>query len=92
MKDTVNLKTTTGFPCGLTIKMVRTMTDKEMENEGWERRHYENTNPTCMVLSDDTIIYPAMDEEGNGPGAFFGFKDEQSYYILPPLPEDMEGK
>lgn len=82
MKDTVNLRTTTGFPCGLTIKMVRTMTDKEMEQEGWERHHYENTNPTCMVLSDGTIIYPAMDEEGNGPGQFFGTnKDNESFML-----------
>ena len=75
MKKTQNLKTTTEFPCGETIKAVRTMTDTEMLEEGWERAHYSNVNPTCFELSDGSIIYPSRDEEGNGPGIFFGVVD-----------------
>lgn len=72
---------TEGFPCGLTIKMVRTMTDLEMNAEGWERKHWVNTNPTCFVLSDDTIIYPSCDIEGNAPGEFFGLTDGNHFVL-----------
>jgi hypothetical protein len=75
MSKTKNLKTTTEFPCGQMITTVRTMTDTEMLEEGWERRHYESVNPTCFVLSDGSILYPSCDEEGNGPGMFFGVVD-----------------
>jgi hypothetical protein len=72
MSKTKNLKTTTEYPCGQTIVEVRTMTDTEMQNEGWERMHYSDINPTCFVLSDGSILYPSSDEEGNSPGMFFG--------------------
>ncbi len=72
MKETRHLRTTTEFPCGETILQVRTMTDREMKNEGWERMHWESLNPICLVLSDSSIIYPSQDPEGNGPGMFFG--------------------
>lgn len=81
MNKTQNLKTTTEFPCGQTITMVRTMTDKEMKDEGWERRHYTSVNPTCLVLSDGTILYTSQDEEGNGPGMFFGKTKEGSFCL-----------
>lgn len=77
MSQTKNLKTTTDYPCGLTITMVRTMTDKEMIDEGWERSHWSNINPTCLVLSDGTVLYPSRDEEGNGPGVFFGKSNDE---------------
>lgn len=75
MSKTKNLKTTTEYPCGQTITTVRTMTDSEMLEEGWERDHWSGINPTCFVLSDGSILYPSRDEEGNGPGIFFGVVD-----------------
>ena len=74
---------------GRKIVDVISLNKKVIEKEGWDNSPY---NSVCLVLDDGSIIYPSQDEEGNGPGAFFGFKDDQSYYILPPLPEDMEGK
>lgn len=57
------------------------MTDNEMLEEGWERMHYTNINPTCFVLSDGSIIYPSSDEEGNAPGMFFGVVDNSHIAI-----------
>ena len=50
--------------------------------EGWEYSPYDGI---ALVLSDGSFLYPAQDEEGNGPGALFGMnKDlDTAYYILP---------
>jgi hypothetical protein len=29
-----------------------------------------------LVLDDCTLLYPSCDDEGNGPGAIFGFNTE----------------
>lgn len=50
------------------------------EKEGWEYHHYDGVS---IILDDGSFIYASQDEEGNGPGTFFGFKDDQSYYIMP---------
>jgi hypothetical protein len=52
---------------GVKIKDVRPLTTKEMEREGWDK--------PCMVieLENGVLLYPSMDEEGNGPGALFGY-------------------
>ena len=81
MKSTKNLRTITAWPCGQKIEMVRTMTDEEMENEGWERLHSFDINPICFVLTDGAIIYPSQDVEGNGPGEFFG-KNKNGHFCL----------
>ena len=81
MSQTKNLKTTSQYPCGQTIVMVRTMTDSEMLEEGWERDHFSGINPTCFVLSDGSIIYPSSDEEGNDAGTFFGVADGSHFSI-----------
>lgn len=81
MTETKNLKTNTQWPCGEKIVTVRTMTDKEMKNEGWQRNYHESFNPTCFVLSDGSVIYPSRDFEGNGPGLFFGIKDSSNFTI-----------
>lgn len=81
MQKTENLRTTTDWPCGQTIVMVRTMTDSEMKAEGWERYHGTSINPTCFVLSDGAIIYPSRDTEGNGPGEFFGKAHDDHFWI-----------
>jgi len=60
---------------GKKIVAVRQMTAKELEHEGWD-----NPN-TCLVLDDGSLLYPSQDEEGNGPGAIFGFSKGQSFMI-----------
>lgn len=57
--DTINL-------VGRRIVGVRRQTERERTEEGW----YE---PALLVLEldDGSILYPARDPEGNGPGALF---------------------
>jgi hypothetical protein len=52
---------------GLTVTEFRPMTSEEMEEEGWD-----SSPPPVLVFSDGNKLYPSRDEEGNGPGAFFG--------------------
>lgn len=58
---------------GKRIKEVRRLTDKELDSEGWD------TPCLVLVLEDNTLLYPSMDEEGNGPGVLFGRKGERSF-------------
>jgi hypothetical protein len=60
---------------GRTIVAVRYLTDKEIENMGWEQK--------CLVLQldDGNLIFPSMDDEGNGPGSLF--TNHETDYILP---------
>lgn len=81
MGETSNIKNTTDWPCGQTIVMVRTMTDTEMKNEGWQRHRSINQNPACFVLDDGSVIYPSCDQEGNGSGVFFGYIADTSFTI-----------
>jgi hypothetical protein len=54
---------------GQEIVGVRKMTERERDWEGWG----DDPHPTiALVLSNGTILYPSMDEEGNGGGALFG--------------------
>ncbi len=55
---------------GRTISLVRYITDDEMEQLGWDRKG------VVIQFDDDSIIYPSMDDEGNGPGAIFTNSDE----------------
>lgn len=66
---------------GRKIVDVRHMTKAEMEREGWD----DYRGPaTVLVLDNGTILYPSMDEEGNGPGALFGAtKDGEAFYVFP---------
>ena len=57
---------------GKTIKACRPMTKEEIEREGWDMCPHGSI-PMCIELDDGTLIYPSRDEEGNGPGIFFGF-------------------
>jgi hypothetical protein len=54
---------------GHTIAMVRPMTIRELEDEGWTLR---SSKPLAIILDDGTKIYASQDDEGNGPGALFG--------------------
>ena len=51
------------------VVSIRKMTKEEMKRECWE-----GFRPgTAIELSDGTVLYPARDEEGNGPGALMGY-------------------
>jgi len=58
------------YPEGLTIVKAREMTEFEMQKEGWSLNM--NKAPIALVLSDQSVLYPSRDEEGNGPGCMFG--------------------
>lgn len=58
------------YPEGLTIVKAREMTEFEMQKEGWDIRSHKP--PIAFVLSDQSVLYPSRDEEGNGPGCMFG--------------------
>lgn len=51
---------------GRTIRSVRPMTEKEMEQFGWE--HCQEPG-VVFGLDNGNWFIPMMDEEGNGPGA-----------------------
>mgnify|MGYP003150855009 CR=1 FL=1 len=55
------------------VKEVRNMTQKEINQEGWDN-YSASDNIKAFVLDDGSVIYPSMDYEGNGPGVFFGYK------------------
>jgi hypothetical protein len=50
---------------GMKVTEVRYMTEDEKEHLGWDRCSI------VIVLNDELVIFPAMDDEGNGPGALF---------------------
>lgn len=81
MQETVNIKNTNEWPCGQTIVAIRTMTDSEMAKEGWTNVYRNGQNPTCIELSDSSVIYPSCDEEGNAPGMFFGYAGDVTFTI-----------
>jgi len=51
---------------GRKIVGARYMTPEEAENMGWNKR------PVVFQLSDGSLMYPSMDDEGNDGGALFG--------------------
>lgn len=48
---------------GRTITDVRFMTDKERDNNGWDKRGI------VLILDDGNILYPMADAEANESGA-----------------------
>ena len=56
---------------------VRYLSDQEMEAFGWYNK--------CVVieLNDGTIIFPAMDDEGNGAGALHYLDKKNNIDVLP---------
>lgn len=62
---------------GSKLVEVRNMTDVELKNEGWD--YYSvSDNIKVLVFDDGSVIYPSVDYEGNGPGAFFGYKTRKN--------------
>lgn len=59
---------------GQTVVAVRPMTPAELEREGWEANRRHGT-PMAVELSSGALLYPSRDDEGNGPGALFGYVD-----------------
>jgi hypothetical protein len=57
---------------GQTVVAVRPMAASELAREGWEANRRHGT-PMVVVLSSGALLYPSRDDEGNGPGALFGF-------------------
>ena len=63
---------------GRKIKAVRALTQKEMANLGWDR---VRVLPVGIVLDDGTVLVASRDEEGNGPGAMFGFGKQGDFLL-----------
>lgn len=61
-----------------TIMRVRYMDDEEMETMGWYKR------PIVIELSDNSLLIPQMDDEGNDGGAMFLYKKGEQH-IIPTL-------
>jgi hypothetical protein len=62
---------------GRKIVKVRKLTAAEKKRESWYG------DGVAIDLDDGTVIYPSSDEEGNGPGALFSFKEGKTYRIFP---------
>ena len=70
---------------GKTIVDVRSMTDEEIEAEGWTTSNTHGAAPIVLELDDGSLIFPSQDPEGNGPGALFGIDaDGQAVRYFPP--------
>lgn len=54
---------------GCEIQQVAQLSETAMEKRGWGGQHYQT--PPALVLDDSSVIYPAADPEGNGPGELF---------------------
>lgn len=50
---------------GRKIVRVRYVTEQEMRDLYWHK------SAVVMELDNGTLVYPAQDDEGNGPGALF---------------------
>jgi hypothetical protein len=62
---------------GKRIKRVRMLTPDEVRSQDWGRRD----EVLAIELEDGTLIFPAMDYEGNGPGALFAKDDRGNFYV-----------
>lgn len=61
---------------GSRIKKVRPMTKKEAAMEGWPE------GEMAIELDSGIVLYASSDEEGNGPGTFFGVTKEGDPFAL----------
>jgi len=66
---------------GRKIVAVRPITQGEVDREGWS--DWGRLNVPVIVLDDGAILFPSRDEEGNGPGEIFGFKDGEGLFLFP---------
>lgn len=73
-----NAATQEGNMKGLTVKVIRKMTSKELDAEYWPT----DSDVPCIELSNGLVLYPSRDEEGNGPGCIFGRNEDGSTFML----------
>ena len=52
---------------GKVVKTIRRLTDKEMEQFGWDNYN----GAPVLIFEDGSWIVPSSDYEGNNSGAFF---------------------
>lgn len=62
---------------GKRIVAVRLMTPEEAEWLFWPT----DDLPLVFVLDDGSILFPSVDEEGNGPGTFMAIQDQQLFTL-----------
>jgi hypothetical protein len=67
---------------GATVKAIRPMTKKEMDEQCWDvgRVH---AAPTVVEFTNGVKIFPSRDEEGNGAGCLFGEYKKAGFYVFP---------
>ncbi len=63
-------KKASDFLVGKTIKSVRYMNDKEMNNFMWSKK------PVIITFTDGSYIIPQKDDEGNDGGALYTSDDD----------------
>lgn len=62
---------------GKVVAQIRQLTEVEINAEGWDR------GTTAIDFTDGTTLYPSQDDEGNGPGTFFGRnKKGETFYVF----------
>ena len=64
---------------GKTIKEVRYLTEKEMNDSLWYKRG------VVLIFTDGSMAYPVADDEGNESGVMFGQDTKGNQYVLPSL-------
>jgi hypothetical protein len=62
---------------GRTIVAIRYLNDTEADGLGW------SASPIVLLLDDGAMIYPAQDDEGNGPGALIGQTKTGKELLIP---------
>ena len=55
---------------GKRITGVRTMTQREADELGWNKR------PVILILEGNVELFPSQDDEGNDAGTWFGTSPE----------------
>lgn len=63
---------------GRTIMRVRYMTNEEVEEMGWYKK------PVVLELSDNSLLIPMMDDEGNDGGSMIQFR-KNGKSVIPTL-------
>lgn len=69
---------------GKTVTAIRPLTLAELRAEGWPG-WVQGYRPLLIEFSDGTKLYPSQDEEGNGPGVFFGVTSDGQAFMLDPI-------
>lgn len=66
------------FLTGKTIASVRYMTKEEADKAGWHSR------PLIIRFTDESILIPQMDDEGNDGGAMF-YQGDSGAVLIPTI-------